>query len=181
MVAALKKLASRQDLQKLIRVLIKDDLKAFSAFFKGTEAAPYTHGDGEKMTLSIRATLASNLQSLRYLKSTQTGFSIRDWVSQDHTSWLFLKAKPDQRETLRPLITGWLDTALNALMTLPPDHDRRLWFVMDELPSLQRLPSLETMLSEGRKYGGCALSEIQNCPQIARLYGPASSNPFLIP
>ncbi|HQS93768.1 MAG TPA: type IV secretion system DNA-binding domain-containing protein [Alphaproteobacteria bacterium] len=186
--SALKELARRgeKDTQKLYEILVRSDLTDFSNFFRHTDAATYTHTDGEKMTLSIRATLANHLQSFRLLKNVETGFSIRKWVTDESNSdsdqWLFLSARADQRETLRPLISGWLDSALNALMSLPPElssSSRRLWFIIDELPALQRLPSLETALAEGRKYGGCMLAGVQSIPQLSTTYGTTQSQALL--
>lgn len=181
--SALKELARREekDTQKLYEILVRADLTDFSKFFRNTDAATYTHAEGEKMTLSIRATLANHLQSFRLLKNTDAGFSIRKWVEDERNPdrWLFLSARPDQRETLRPLISGWLDTALNALMSLPPDPERRFWFIIDELPSLQKLPSLEIGLAEARKYGGCILAGVQSIPQLATTYGHTQSQAIL--
>ncbi len=169
--AALKKLAKQQDIHKLYDTLVRDDLIKFSQFFRNTDAATYTHQEGEKMTLSIRATLATHLQSFKYLKDTKSPFSIRKWIANPSDQWLFLSAKPDQRETLLPLISGWLDTAINSLMSLSPDYNRRLWFIIDELPALQKLPSLETMMAESRKYGGCVMAGVQSFPQLSTTYG----------
>jgi type IV conjugative transfer system coupling protein TraD len=184
--SALKELARKgeKDTQRLYEILVSSDLTEFSKFFRNTDAATYTHTDGEKMTLSIRATLANHLQSFRLLKNTETGFSIRNWISDESNpdQWLFLSARPDQRETLRPLISGWLDTALNALMSLSPElspNGRRFWFIIDELPSLQKLPSLETGLAEARKYGGCILAGVQSIPQLATTYGHTQSQAIL--
>lgn len=182
--SALKELAHQRhtDIQKLYHILVKADLNEFSKFFQNTDASPYTHPEGEKMTLSIRATLANHLQGFKYLKSIDTGFSLRKWIENEKAhrdQWLFLSARPDQRETLLPLITGWLDTAINALMTLSPAPKRRLWFVIDELPSLQRLPSLETAMAESRKYGGCTLAGIQSFPQLSTLYGQHQAQSIL--
>lgn len=168
------------DIQKLYYILVRSHLNDFSKFFQETDAASYTHTDGEKMTLSIRATLANHLQCLKFLKPTDEGFSIRKWVKDEHkdwdasrdsSPWLFLSARPDQRETLLPLLSAWLDTAINALMSLSPDINRRLWFVIDELPSLQKLPSLEIAMAESRKYGGCVLAGVQSFPQLTATYG----------
>lgn len=184
--AALKELSKQgeKDIQKLYHILVRSNLSDFSTFFQETDAATYTHPEGEKMTLSIRATLANHLQGFKFLKPTdqghsrmrhsQVGFSIRKWVENEKASrnqWLFLSVRPDQRETLLPLISGWLDTAINALMTLSPEYNRRLWFVIDELPSLQKLPSLETAMAESRKYGGCVLTGVQSFPQLTNTYG----------
>ncbi|OZA41187.1 MAG: hypothetical protein B7X84_08440 [Alphaproteobacteria bacterium 17-39-52] len=184
--SALKELARRgeKDTQKLYEILVRSDLTDFSNFFRHTDAATYTHTDGEKMTLSIRATLANYLQSFRLLKNVEAGFSIRKWVTDESNpdQWLFLSARADQRETLRPLMSGWIDSALNALMSLPPElssSSRRLWFIIDELPALQKLPSLEIALAEGRKYGGCMLAGVQSIPQLSTTYGSTQSQALL--
>jgi type IV conjugative transfer system coupling protein TraD len=182
--SALKEMAKRgeQDIQQLYHLLVQSDMSEFCKFFQNTDAAPYTHPDGEKMTLSIRATLANALQGFRFLKPTTDGFSIRKWVTQEQPSfdpWLFLSIKPDQRETLLPLLSAWLDTAINALMTLNPDSERRLWFIIDELPALQKLPSLGTAMAESRKYGGCVLAGIQSFPQLSHTYGQHQAQSIL--
>jgi type IV secretory pathway TraG/TraD family ATPase VirD4 len=89
--------------------------------------------------------------------------------------WLFITARPDQRETLRPLISMWMDIAINALMVLPENQKRRLWFVVDELAALQKLPRLQMGLAEGRKYGGCFLVGFQSKPQLEDIYGRNAS------
>ncbi len=185
--SALKEFANQKDtnIQKLYHLLVRANLGDFSKFFQNTDAATYTHPEGEKMTLSIRATLANHVQGFKYLKPTHEGtsqesFSIRQWITQGRPNqWLFLSARPDQRETLLPLITGWLDTAINALMTLSSDYNRRLWFIIDELPSLQKLPSLETAMAESRKYGGCVLAGVQSFPQLSTIYGQNQAQSIL--
>ncbi len=166
-----EKLGER-DVHKLYHLLVQSDLAEFSQFFRNTEAASYTHENGDKMTMSIRATLVNHVQAFNLLTPSEDPFSIRKWVSEStEGQWLFISAKPDQRETLLPLISGWIDTAINALMSEEPDPKRRLWFVLDELPALQKLPSLETGMAEARKYGGCFLAGVQSFPQLINTYG----------
>jgi type IV conjugative transfer system coupling protein TraD len=172
--AAFRKFADSRDpdVHKLYHLLVCADLSEFSKFFHKTEAASYTHLDGDKMTMSIRATLVNHMQAFKLLAPTEEPFSIRRWVSDSpEGQWLFISAKPDQRSTLLPLISGWIDTAINALMSEDPEPKRRLWFVLDELPALQKLPSLETGMAEARKYGGCFLAGVQSFPQLVNTYG----------
>lgn len=172
--AAFRKYAELGDrnVHKLYNLLVRANLSKFSQFFHKTEAASYTHMDGDKMTMSIRATLVNQVQAFKLLTPTEEPFSIRKWVSESpEGQWLFISAKPDQRESLLPLISGWIDTAINALMSEEPDPQRRLWFVLDELPALQKLPSLETGMAEARKYGGCFLAGVQSFPQLINTYG----------
>jgi len=80
-------------------------------------------------------------------------------------------ASPSQRAVLVPLISAWYSIAMRSLMQMSIDLDRRMWFVADELPSLQKLKELETCLVEGRKFGAFALLAIQSPAQLEMIYG----------
>lgn len=136
-----------------------------------------------------------------FLPYTQAkaGFSLRNWIMDEtgakgswihdvsgpvswvkHSdSWLFITARPDQRQTLTPLISAWIDTTINALMVLPENQKRRLWFIIDELAALQKLPRLQAGLAEGRKYGGCFLVGFQSKPQLEEIYGRQGAESML--
>ena len=49
--------------------------------------------------------------------------------------------------------------------------NNRLWFILDELPSLHKLGDLTLGLAESRKYGGCMVLGFQNLPQLEDVYG----------
>jgi len=167
----------------LFKLLVMDDLKEFGAFFRGTEAAPYTDKEGERMAVSVRASLATHMQGLKYIEEATPPevFSIREWVKKEShpDQWLFITAMPNQRESLRPFMTAWLDIALNALMSLSPDEKRRLWFIIDELPSLFKIPSLLEALAEARKYGGCIFAGMQGMPQLTMIYPHSEAQAIL--
>lgn len=197
-----------EDVQKLYTFLLSSSDKEFEAFFKGTEAATFAYKNNEKTTHSIRSVLASQIEGLRQLETLSVGtpsvetlrvgtlsaetfnvetpnvnptpFSIRKWVMDEkQKGWLFITARPDQRETLRPLISAWVDITINALMVLPENQQRRLWFIIDELTALQRLPRLQAGLAEGRKYGGCLLVGFQSKPQLEEIYGRNTAEAML--
>ena len=111
----------------------------------------------EKTFQSTRSTLAVYLRALAMLpnvsRNDTSAFSIRRWLEADDGSWLFLSVPSRGREALRPLVSMWLDTVVRQAMSLRPDPNRRVWLSLDELPSLQRIPSLAPALAEGRKFG----------------------------
>jgi type IV conjugative transfer system coupling protein TraD len=171
---ALRKYASQgnADVQKLITFLLSSSDKEFEDFFKGTEAATFTFKNNEKTTNSIRSVLSSQIEGLRQLEPTNQPFSLRNWVMDEKKNgWLFITARADQRQTLTPLISAWMDITINALMVLSENQQRRLWFIIDELAALQKLPRLCAGLAEGRKYGGCLLVGFQSKPQLEEIYG----------
>jgi type IV conjugative transfer system coupling protein TraD len=128
----------------------------------------------ENMLASSRGTCATYIQPLAYLPPAgdKEPFSIRKWVRDESSdSWLFIPAREDVREAIRPLMSMWLGIAVQAGMSLPQSHSRRLWFILDELPTLQKLPSLDTVLAGGRKYGITCLLGIQAIAQLREVYG----------
>ena len=195
---ALRKFAYQKDydIQKLTDFLLTSSYKEFEDFYKNTESATHAAKNNEKALASIRSVLTTQIEGFRQLETTTTPFSIRNWVmndppslpSSDETSrhsamreggWLFITARADQRKTLIPLISAWVDIAMNALMVLPEDYNRRLWFIMDELAALQKLPCLQGGLAEVRKYGGCLLVGFQSKPQLEEIYGEKAAAAML--
>ncbi len=174
LVAVLRKLAQQKHtfVSLLLDRLLRSKLKELAAFAAGTDAAAFISLEGERTSAGIQAELASVMRGFSYLDDTEDGFSIRDWVEKgSDDSWLFITVKADQLPSLRPLITVWLDIAISAIMSLPPDQDRRLYCVIDELPTLQKLPSLSDFLARARKYGGCGILGFQSYPQLEATYG----------
>lgn len=174
LVAVLRKLAQQKHtfVSVLLFWLLRSRLKDLANFVAGTDAAAFISPEGERTSAGIQAELASVMRSFSYLDDTEDGFSIRDWVEKGRDgSWLFITVKADQLPSLRPLITVWLDIAISAIMSLKPDRDRRLYCVIDELPTLQKLPSLSDFLARARKYGGGGILGFQSYPQLEATYG----------
>jgi len=157
---------------KFLDCTIRSDEKEMGEFFKGTIAAPATESRARG---DVIFTLSNKIKCMDVLRDTNNPFSIRQWVKEEgEDDWLFLSSPTEMREALQPLISAWLSIATNAIMGLPEmekEQERRLWFVIDELPSLQRLPSLHTTLAEVRKFGGCALIGVQDIPLLEEIYG----------
>lgn len=163
---------NRMQVSAMLDIVLRSGLKVLSAFVQNTEGAAFVSPEGERTSAGIQAELASSLRGFRYLDDTDRGVSIREWVTNEQDdSWLFVTVKADQLPTLRPMITMWLDIAISAIMSMEPDQHRRLYCVIDELPSLQRLPSLSDFLARARKYGGCGILGFQSYPQLEATYG----------
>lgn len=174
LVAVLRALVARQQMlvSVLLDVLLRSPLADLATFVAGTNGAAFISKEGDRTSAGVQAELASKLRSFAYLDDTQDGLSIREWVANEtDDSWLFITVRADQLPSLRPLITVWLDIAISAIMSLAPDRRRRLYVVVDELPTLQRLPSLADFLARARKYGGCGILGFQSYPQLETVYG----------
>lgn len=161
----------------LLKLSLVSELSILEDYLKGTEAASLISEKSDKTSLSIRATLATYIKGLSYIKEDGDRFSIRSWIQDDENkNWLFISSLADRHETLKPLISMWLDLAANSLMSLSPSHNRRIWLIFDELASLHKLPYLPNAFAQSRKFGGCIVVGIQSISQLSKVYGPNAAN-----
>jgi hypothetical protein len=57
-------------------------------------------------------------------------FSIKDWIEDDtKKGFLIISSSSNQHETLKPLISVFLELAINNLLSLKPNPDRNIWIV----------------------------------------------------
>ena len=159
---------------------------------EGTVAQSIVDPENPKTALSVRAMLTAHLGALEFLPDSGKPFSIRDWigkkegqedgqkegqedgqkeVAKDSGGFLFLTSRGDQHASLRGLISTWLEIAVNALLSLDQDGGRRVWVILDELPTLHQVPSLQPGLAESRQFGGCFVLGIQVSSALRDLYG----------
>jgi type IV secretory pathway TraG/TraD family ATPase VirD4 len=72
---------------------------------------------------------------------------------------------------LVPLMSLWLDMLVLRLMSVGHASQRPVWFILDELASLQRLPQLHTAITENRKSNNPVVLGFQGRSQIETRYG----------
>lgn len=169
-----------RSIDKLLALLLTADLNVLGDYLKGTQAATLVSDKIEKTAISIRSILSTYLKSLRFLQGLpssgeQSDFAIRDWIKQIADSraghCLFISSNAEQHAALRPLMSMWLSLASIALLSLPENFERRIWFIADELPTLHKLPQLGETIAEVRKFGGCFILGMQSFSQLQKIYG----------
>ena len=163
--------SSRHHLE-LLQYLLTADNEKIENYLKGTYAETLVSEKIEKTAISIKSVLATYLKSLKYLHMGDNPFSIRKWIhNEEGKEWLFISSIGDRNETLKPIIAAYLDIAINTLLSLPQNESRRIFIILDEFQSLQRLPYIKSGLAEGRKFGACFVIGAQDYPGIADIYG----------
>jgi type IV conjugative transfer system coupling protein TraD len=162
--------------RSFLQYLLSVDLPTMRKLLTGTESENLVDGKAEKTTSSIRNVITTYAKSLAYMqgleKKENKSFTIRNWITDPNDNGvLYITSNGAQHESIKTLITAWLSISINLLFQLGEDRNRRVWFVLDEIVSLNKLPPLKTMLAEGRKFGSCFLIGLQNIPQLEDLYG----------
>jgi type IV conjugative transfer system coupling protein TraD len=156
----------------LLQYLLTADLGRIHHLLRHTEAESLVSDKIQKTALNVKTVMATYLKSLLYLKDDDNIFSIRDWIINDKTtSCLFITSDGRKHPTIKPLISAWINTATKELLSLSPNDNRRIWFILDELATLHMLPFLSPVKSESRKFGGCFILGHHGTSQLRTIYG----------
>src|SRR3546814_16655753 len=104
-------------------------------------ADPLTAPEAARMAESIRAVFNANAKALKLLPAKGPRFSVRDWIRgrSQSGSILFLSARYVDMSICSQLLTLWLDTAMNNLMTMVSPTALSVWFLIQELGAFTRL------------------------------------------
>jgi hypothetical protein len=98
-------------------------------------------------------------------------FATSEWYTE-RKRWVFLTSSPGYREKILPLHSVWLDLFILRMMGYCQDRAAKpVWFVIDELASLNKLPQLHAAVTENRKYGNPVVLGFQGRSQLEKRYG----------
>jgi type IV secretory pathway TraG/TraD family ATPase VirD4 len=140
---------------------------------KNTELASLIDPSAPHQRSGVLGSLSLVADSFRLLpkkEDAKTGWTAREW-SKDRQGWIFITSQPAEREALRPLHSLWIDMLVLRLLSSPTPEQHPVWFVLDELASLQKLPQLHTAITENRKSRNPIVLGFQGKAQLEVIYG----------
>lgn len=158
------------DIEELFKWCTIAEDKDLRAFLRGTLAESLFAGSSEasKALTSARFVLSNKLSEHMSMPPGQ--FSIRDWMERG-TGNLYITWREDMKPAMKPLLSAWVDVFCSAVLSLPERSAQRWWLVIDELASLEKLASLEDVLTKGRKHGVRVIAGLQSVSQLDEIYG----------
>jgi type IV secretory pathway TraG/TraD family ATPase VirD4 len=141
---------------------------------RGTEMEAMIAKGAQQQRNGVLASLGLVADSLRMLPTREQAgnktWSATDWA-ESRAGWIFITSSATEREALRPLHSLWIDLLVMRLLTAPQENQTPVWFVLDELASLQRLPQLHTAVTENRKSRNPLVLGFQGKAQLEVIYG----------
>jgi len=159
----------------LFRLCTIEDPKVLKQFLEGTLAESLFVGSSEasKALSSARFVLSNKLSEHTGMKPGR--FSIRDWLAKPDGGNLYINWREDMMSSMKPLVSSWADVFITSILSMPEGTHRRWWLFIDELASLEALPSLEAGLTKGRKNGLRIVAGLQSTSQLEHIYGRTMS------
>jgi type IV secretory pathway TraG/TraD family ATPase VirD4 len=141
---------------------------------RGTEMEAMIAKGAHQQRNGVLASLGLVADSLRMLPTREQAgnrtWSATEWA-ESRVGWIFITSSATEREALRPLHSLWIDLLVMRLLTAPQENQTPVWFVLDELASLQRLPQLHTAITENRKSRNPLVLGFQGKAQLEVIYG----------
>jgi type IV secretory pathway TraG/TraD family ATPase VirD4 len=141
---------------------------------RGTEMATMIAKDSPPQRNGVLSSLGLVADSLRMLPTLEDAKGRRwcatEWA-ETRRGWIFITSRPTERDALQPLHSLWIDWLVLRLLSAPKEHQTPVWFVLDELASLQRLPQLHTAITENRKSKNPLVLGFQGKAQLENIYG----------
>jgi type IV secretory pathway TraG/TraD family ATPase VirD4 len=151
------------------------DSGAIDSILKGTPLALFIDTKAPQQRAGVLASL--NIQSDTLAMLPRRDDAARSWSAaawaQHRQGSIFITSSPRTRALQIPLMTLWLDLIILRLMSSPAPG-RKTWLVLDELPTLMKLPTLPLALAEARKAQLPIVMGFQARSQMDALYGPTS-------
>ena len=97
-------------------------------------------------------------------------FSIREWLEDPKGGNLYITWTDEMREALKSLISCWTDSIFSIVLGMSKSNSRKIWTFIDELESLDYLPSLRDALTKVVK-GLRVVTGYQSYSQVISIYG----------
>ena len=171
-----QKATGNNSIEQLYSLVTNTSLNSLRLKLSNTPASRYLESDSKTVASSILSILATYSRPIGYLRDNtkENSFSLKKHfqnLDQGSASWLFLATKPSARELTLLLIACLSELAFSQLLDIGIKENRRIWFIIDELSALGKLPALSMLMAEGRKYGACVLSGLQSLNQLYSNYG----------
>jgi type IV secretory pathway TraG/TraD family ATPase VirD4 len=101
--------------------------------------------------------------------AADSDFSITRWIHEGQGN-IYISSNSMIEHTLRPILSLFVDLLERSLLAMPDDYNRRLFFLLDEFGTLQRLTTIKNLLTLSRSKGGSVWIGIQDIGQIEKIY-----------
>jgi len=144
-------------------------------------ALKHIESKGSGPAASVISTLTERISWFRFVTDLDGEFSFRDFIRRPGPGNLFLLNIKNYAETFRPLMTFAFDLMIRETLSLPDttqQENRRLWFCIDEIGSLDQISVLFELLTVGRSKGAGLVVANQDLGKIEDVYGKPNKMTF---
>jgi len=152
--------------------------KALNETKKKHRGHVYVQQPNSNLAGSVHAVLMQYCGWLEFMPD-QGDFSLTEWLQDGKPGFLYLSSIKSIAKTLQPVLSLFVDLAARRILSWSEDPDRRLWFMLDEIGSLQRLNAFKEILTVGGGNGAVVIAANQDYSQYVEKYGQHDAESIL--
>jgi type IV secretory pathway TraG/TraD family ATPase VirD4 len=136
---------------------------------EGQRGFRYIEDAGSKQALSVFAVMMQYAKCFEFMGANNGDFTLQRWLD-DGKGMIFITNYPGVQDTLRPVVSLFIDLLSRRLLSMADSRSRKIFFLLDEFGTLQRLSSIIRLLTLSRSKGGAVFIAIQDYGQMDRIY-----------
>ena len=136
---------------------------------EGQRGFRYIEDAGSKQALSVFAVMMQYARCFEFMAANDGNFTLQEWLDKGK-GMIFITNYPGVQDTLRPVLSLFIDLLSRKLLSMADSRERKIFFLLDEFGTLQRLSSIIRLLTLSRSKGGAVFIAIQDYGQIDRIY-----------
>jgi len=149
----------------------KENVREWLSQTKGGERGfRYIEDASSKQAMSVFAVMMQYVKAFEYMSTADGDFSVLQWLESEEPGFIFITNHSDVKDTLKPILSLFIDLIGRRLLGMKDDYNRRRFFILDEFGTLQRLPTIVQLLTLSRSKGGSCWLGIQDIGQMDKIY-----------
>lgn len=124
-----------------------------------------------KSTKDVISSMNQFTSCFEFMQDITGDFKIKNWLLNDKGGFLFMTNYSKTGDSTKPLLALLVDLMAREIQSLPGDLNRRIFFILDEFPGLQKIDSMVKLLVQARSKGASVWIATQDTGQIDKIYG----------
>jgi len=170
-------LKNRQGSNKIVFKTLSQSAEELFNLLQKVNAPEAIHLANSKNASDVVSTL---MRYVRWLDFSSDGdFRITDYLNNPSQRFIFIANTKKIEVIQRPLLTLFIDFFSKIYLSLPDSRDRRMYMLLDEFGTLDKMDAIVDMLVTGRSKGLRVFLGTQAVGQIDSLYGENTRNTIL--
>lgn len=161
------------EMEHLMNIILRMSADQIAHVVADTDARNVINLDSDKLASSVRAIITAYTRNLKYFaKCKGPRFSFKEWAkNEEDRSFVFITVRDDMKAALKSPMTMLIESALSAILSVEADQDRLIGVVIDEIKTLNPIPTILDFAATGRKFGGLLVVGLQTPSHMVQLFG----------
>lgn len=162
---------------KAIFTMLNKPVEDIFKFLSENKQPEAVYISNPKNSSDVMSTLMRYVSWLEYAEDGD--FKISDWIKDKSKRFIFISNSTKITDVQKPFLTLFIDLFTKTYLSLPDDLNRRMYFLLDEFGTLNKLSAVRDMLILGRSKGLCSVLGVQDVGQIDAEYQEQTRNTII--